>query len=493
MLIFKKHLKTIFSVLTLGLMVISCKKEFEEPAPTGPANIVANTTIAALKAKYDTIGLVRHIEEDLVIGGIVNMDDKSGNFYQQIAIQDETGGILLRLAGSNLYTTYPVGRKIYVKLKGLYLGDYGRMIQVGGGVDIVGGGVTLLAPNLKDQHIILGEYNQPLVPKLVTVSQLTTDLHDPYVNTLVRLENFEFSAADTSKAYADPTMSGNRIIQGCSSPTTNRLTLRTSNFANFATLPVPNGNGEIIGIYSVFNNTKQFTIRDTTDVRFNGPRCSASVGVISGPAFSLGSTSPYIFNFDNIGTALPQGVYVSTTSTSSALGSAGSYTASKAAWNVTTAGFRNFASATGLNSGSTIAEQDASTNRALGVRQTGTLEIGGDPGAAFLFQMENTTGKNNLKLEFQLQSLDASSARVTTWKVDYGIGTAPTSFMEATASGTVTTGGNTWSNSPIVVNFPAALNNQSQRVWIRIIATSQTTGGGSRASTAIDDVTFSWN
>jgi hypothetical protein len=197
------------------LTVFSCKREFDEPAPTGPANIVANTTIAALKAKYTTAGTTLAIDEDLVIGGVVGMDDKSGNFYQQIAIQDETGGILLRLAGSNLYTTYPVGRKIYVKLKGLYLGDYGRMIQIGGGVDVVGGGVTLLAPNLKDQHIIMGDYNQPLVPKVVTVAQLTTELQDPYVNTLIKLENFEFSAGDTSKTYADPTASGNRIIQGC--------------------------------------------------------------------------------------------------------------------------------------------------------------------------------------------------------------------------------------------------------------------------------------
>ena len=121
------------------------------------------------------------------------------------------------------------------------------------------------------------------------------------------------------------------------------------------------------------------------------------------------------------------------------------------------------------------------------------MEIGGDPGAAFLFQLENTTGKTNLKLEFQLQSLDASSARITTWKVDYGIGTNPSSFTEVAASGMVTTGGNTWSNNPVVVNFPAALDNQSQRIWIRIIALSQTSGGGSRASTAIDDVKFSWN
>nr|MBA2746397.1 nuclease [Flavisolibacter sp.] len=174
-------------------------------------------------------------------------------------------------------------------------------------------------------------------------------------------------------------------------------------------------------------------------------------------------------------------------------GSGGSFSNAKAAWNFTSAGFRNFASATGLSSAATIAAQDASANRALGVRQTGTLEIGGDPGAAFIFLLENTTGRNNLKIDFNLQSLDAGSARVTTWSVDYALGDNPASFTATTATGSLTTGGSTWSNQVVSVNLPAALNNQNQKVWVRIVALTPTTGGGSRASTAIDDVKFSWN
>jgi hypothetical protein len=484
-----KNLALLFS---LGLLVFSCKKSFEEPAPTGAAPVIANTTIAALKGIYTTSGTTIPITSDVIIGGIVVMDDKSGNFYQQIAIQDETGGILLRLAGNNLWTTYPVGRKIFVKMKGLFLGDYGRMIQVGGGVDEVGGGVTLLARNLQDEHIIMGPLSQPIQPKIVSVNQLTTDLQDPYVNTLVKLQNFEFASADLNKKYAEPSASGNRTIQGCISPTTNRLTLRTSNFANFSTFALPQGNGDILGIYSVFNNTKQFTIRDTTDVMFNGPRCSASTG-ITGPAINLGTVSPFIIDFNSISSGLPQGVYLSTNSSATALGSAMDLITSKAAWNVTSAGFRNFASATTLTSASTVSEQDASANRALGVRQTSTVDIGGDPGAAFIFQLANTTGKNNLKLDFQLQSLDAGSARVTTWAVDYGIGDIPSSFSSIVATGNVTTGGSSWSNQAVSVNFPAVLNNQSQKIWIRIVALTPTTGTGNRASSAIDDVKFSWN
>jgi hypothetical protein len=468
-------------------IVASCKRTYEEPPLTGEPNIVANTTIKDLKARYTTQGTTIAIADDVVIEGVVNMDDKSGNYYQQISIQDSTGGILLRLAGSNLNTSYPVGRKIYVKAKGLYLGDYGRMIQLGGGVDTINGGVTLLTANLQDKHIIKGAINQPLTPKVVDFSQLTTSMQDIYVNTLIKLENVEFSSGDIGKTYADNGASGNRFVQGCTSPTTNRVTLRTSDFANFATLPLPQGNGEILGIYSLFNTTKQLTIRDTTDVRFYGPRCAGSAG---GTTITL-TTSPYTIDFNNIGSGLPTGVSVASNGSASSLGTTETLNTAKSLWAATGVGFKNFASATGLNSASTNTDQDNAVNRALGVRQTSAT--GFDPGASFVFVLANTTGKNNLKMDFQLQSLDITSTRITTWSVDYALGDNPASFTNATATGVLTTGGSTFSNNAVSVTLPAAVNNQSQKVWIRIIAKTASTGSSNRATTAIDDVKFTWN
>ena len=232
------RLKKLFGFLLLAGALFGCKKTFTEPEPYGPPGVVANISIRDVKTRY-TSGAAVAITDELIIQGVVSCDDKSGNYYQQIAIQDSTGGILLRLAGTNLHTQYPVGRRLFVKLKGLYLGQYGGTLQFGGGVDsayIAQGGVTLLAYNLFDQHIIKGPLNQPLVPKVVSVSQLTTTLQDPYISTLIQLADMEFSAADTAKNYADASASGNRIVQGCSAPATNRITVRTSNYSNFADL-----------------------------------------------------------------------------------------------------------------------------------------------------------------------------------------------------------------------------------------------------------------
>lgn len=273
----------IFSLIISVTLMTGCKKTFTDPADPGNPSIVANTSIRAVKARY-TSGAPVAITEELIIEGIVSCDDKSGNYYQQIALQDTSGGILLRLAGNNLFNQYPVGRKLFVKLKGLFLGQYNGTLQFGGGVDsalISQGGVTLLASNLFDQHIVKGALNQPLTPKVVSISQLTTTLQDPYISTLIQLNELEVSPTDTSRNYADASQSGNRILQGCSAPATNRITLRTSNYSNFATLKMPAGNGSITGVYSYFGSTRQLTIRDTSDVRLSGARCG------SGPATLL--------------------------------------------------------------------------------------------------------------------------------------------------------------------------------------------------------------
>ena len=498
-----KWIIPVLVILLAGLLMVSCKKKFTDPPVLGAPDIVANISIKDIKARY-TSGVPVAITDDAIIEGVVSCDDRSGNYYQQIAIQDSTGGVLLRLAGSNHFNNYPVGRKLFIKLKGLYLGQYNGTLQFGGGVDtpfINQGGVTLLATGLQNLHIIKGALNQPLVPKLVTVSQLSTSLQDRYVSTLIKLSGYEFSAADRSKNYADDGFSGNRIIQDCSNLSANKITLRSSDFSNFATLPVAQGNGEIIAVYSFFGSTKQLTIRDTTDVRFNNPRCPTFSG---DGQITLGSSSPYTINFDNLGTAgLPAGVYVKQEASGGFIGNEATVYNSNfltpTAWNQTSLGFKNFASATGLTSTTTSTAQNASTNRALGARQTGTAAVGGDPGYAFAFQLANTTGKTNLSLEFLLQSLDASGTtvgRTTTWRVDYGLGDNPVLFTTATTVPpvmTTTFGPGNFASTPVTVNFGSVLNNINQKVWIRIVALNSTTGGGNRPSSAIDDVKFTWN
>jgi hypothetical protein len=206
------------------------------------------------------------------------------------------------------------------------------------------------------------------------------------------------------------------------------------------------------------------------------------------------TTSPYTQNFDGISAGLPQGFYAKIGATASSIGTGDMTPANGWAptlWNNVSAGAKNFASATGLTGASDATAQGASTNRAFGIRQTSGT--GYDPGSAFVVMLTNTTGKSNLQMSFQLQSLDNTSGRTTTWVVDYGIGDAPSAFNPVTTNPATITTSPTFGGTNVTLSLPAAVNNQNQKVWIRIVSLSATSGGGNRPSSAIDDFQLSWN
>ncbi|HEY0110007.1 MAG TPA: hypothetical protein VGB67_10295, partial [Fibrella sp.] len=211
---------------------------------------------------------------------------------------------------------------------------------------------------------------------------------------------------------------------------------------------------------------------------------------------ALPSNGTYSETFDGIASKLPDGWTVRTGATATSLGTSTTYVTATTTWNNTAGNFRNVASADGLTSTATITNQSNSADRALGVRQGGAL--GGDPGAAFVLQLGNTTGLQNFQLSFKLQNLDPSSPRTTTWRVDYGIGATPASFTPVTITGPSTTGGTvatgtSFSNNTLTVSFGSALDNNAGPVWIRIVALAGSAGSGTRPTTGIDDVVLNYS
>lgn len=206
---------------------------------------------------------------------------------------------------------------------------------------------------------------------------------------------------------------------------------------------------------------------------------------------TLSGTS-YTENFDGIGTGYPTGWTVKLHATATSLGTDTVLNTAKTKWTNYIKGVFNYASIDGLTPPDTTqTSQDASTDRALGVRQVGAM---GDPGAAFTLQIANTTDMNTFNLAFKLQSLDASSPRTTIWKVQYATGATPTAFTDLTTTPTaLTTGGSTWASTNVSISFGALLDNQAGPVWIRIVALTASTGSGNRPTTAIDDVNLTWS
>lgn len=263
----------VFIPLITGLT--NCHKQFDEPPEyTGPA-IKANTSIAALKQLH-LLSNYEKILEDLIIEGVVIANDQTDNFYKSIVVQDSTAGITIRLDGYSLFNVYPIGRKLFIRLKGLWMGDYAGMVQLGAGVNRSDPQFPELTPipqPMFDQVIIKSVLNQPLVPKRV----LMTDLADSLQSMLITLSNVEFMSSDTGKPYADA-INKQAISHSLRTCGIGTVYLRTGGFARFASALTARGNGEITGVYSIFRTQKQLLIRDTSDVRMDGLRCT-----ITGP------------------------------------------------------------------------------------------------------------------------------------------------------------------------------------------------------------------
>lgn len=79
------------------------------------------------------VGLAQYkeITDNYIIKGKVISSDQAGNVYKSVYIDDGTAGIELKLMVSN-YVYYQVGQTLYVKLKGLAIGNYRYMLSVGG-------------------------------------------------------------------------------------------------------------------------------------------------------------------------------------------------------------------------------------------------------------------------------------------------------------------------------------------------------------------------
>ena len=109
-----------------------------------------------------------------------------------------------------------------------------------------------------------------------------------YINALIQLEGYEFQDADLNKTYSDTSVYKNTTnlnVKNCLSGTP--TIVRTSAYANFAGQQVPQGNGTITAIYTVFGTTKQLIIRDTADVQFTGTRCNGGGGGTPGGRITI--------------------------------------------------------------------------------------------------------------------------------------------------------------------------------------------------------------
>ena len=247
----------------------------KQTAYTQPVVGIDTDSLISIKAfrKLHVMGSVEPILKSIALEGTIVANDMHDNLYKSISIQDTSGGILINLDASSLYQIYPVGTTIRIRLQSLFLTDYRRMLQVVASVDTSSGQLltTGIPSPLFSKHIQIIKENTNIAPMIVSFKNLADSLQ----GRLIKISNVEFSAADTNSTFADKKnkIGASRSLKFCSGGT---IYLRTSGYADFAGIYLPKNNGDIVGIYSVYNYEKQLLLRDTSDILFRSKRCTGA-------------------------------------------------------------------------------------------------------------------------------------------------------------------------------------------------------------------------
>lgn len=280
----KKIIFSSLAIIALSMLLItSCvKKDFDAPIDNSSYDpgLVVNSTILNLKKKINVnANNAVRIDSDLVISGIVIADDRSGNYYKKMVIQDGTSAIDISIDLKSLYTDYPIGRKVYIKCKGLYIGHYGKYISLGAEADASGNPSSISSSNI-GKHIVKANYPNVITPIKVNIAQLQTvdaDANLILLGALIQIDSVQFAGPDRNSEYANAS-TVNRTLEDCGG---NSIIVRSSTYSNFAKSKTPSGRGNFIGIYTRYSSTPQLVMRDTADLTMGGPLCSGDLNYMS--------------------------------------------------------------------------------------------------------------------------------------------------------------------------------------------------------------------
>lgn len=292
--------------LVMGLGLTSCMDD-DWKAPSGDTPAYGNNTlqeknvisIDELKTKYgitkDMINDTVRIDDGIQIKGVVTGNDAEGNIYNEIALQDETGGILVCIAQGGLCGQIQVGQEILIDLGGLYIGAYRSQPQIG--VPYTSTSASG-AKSTYPSRIARAEWQtrfkligKPDATKLVakefdyeSLKGNETELYK-YAGCLVKATGVGFAKADGKTTYAPKSEGAStgygvmRAFKNMSTGkdyTTNEFGVRTSCYSDFAAEKLPEGKLTVTGILTCYksqkkyNATAQILMRQQSDVQQMG-------------------------------------------------------------------------------------------------------------------------------------------------------------------------------------------------------------------------------
>ena len=266
------------AIALLSLFAItSCVKDddYDIPNPNGEKTLPSfsgqvvgfDTAIGKAATNVTTYGA------DEAIEGYVISSDEAGNFYQKIYIQneDKTKGVTVAINKTGLYTDFPLGAKVQLRLKGLTSQVNNGGVDFGSGIFQANNGRTSvgrMSEAIAKNHLFdKGGVRKTLAELAKADTSINTLKVEANVNQLITLKGVHFKTEDVGKNMHQK---ANDTRQGTDYTLTdaqgNTIPFRTSRYAKFKDEKVPAGTLDITGVLTKFGQNWQFMISNYADI-----------------------------------------------------------------------------------------------------------------------------------------------------------------------------------------------------------------------------------
>ncbi len=268
----------------VGILFASCMgKDYADPEYNGEPpygnNEINETNVVTIsklkemfKKEIDTDyrdgTSYRECIEDVQIKGIVTGNDIGGNIYNEIALQDSTGAIIIAIAQSGINGYLPIGTEIIVNVKNLYVGNYGKQAVIGTPYTNKNGATYVSRMNrmLWNNHFkITGNKTKPEPELFANGGEPTKWNLNNDGGKLGIIKNVTFRDLTPLSVYADPNGKVSVSWYFNEYPG-NDIMIYTSPYCKFANKKLPAGRVDITGIIKRFNDKWEIIIRSEDDV-----------------------------------------------------------------------------------------------------------------------------------------------------------------------------------------------------------------------------------
>ena len=222
-------------------------------------------TVAEVKAYFS--GTLAQIPDNAYLKAQVTANDKTGNLFKYIYVEDKTGGIRVNIDMASLYADprFFVGKHLLINLKDLYVGAVNGEVQLGG---LFNGNVGRVLANDVYKHFFPTTDFTDVVATEKTIAGLT----DADVGRWIKIKNLQFINDDLGESYAGASNTS-RTLEDCSGA---KISLTTSSFANFASRQIDSGKGDLYGVLTKANGKYEVWITNPLGADFDGNRCDGS-------------------------------------------------------------------------------------------------------------------------------------------------------------------------------------------------------------------------